>query len=131
ALDRLRQQLVELDRLQSSVRHDLSNLRLAPDLFADTIAINERLVELGLTVDSTEGEFDRLVEHLTVIKNDRAIPEQYRNIATRMLEIANAAVAARSEIAGTTAALRDLGQVNVRGLGVDDALAQIRKLTPE
>lgn len=133
ALERLKGQLSAIAAIQGDIRADLENLRLAPDLFGDVIAANEQLVALGVSVNSTDAEFDAFYEHLTLIKNDKAIPEQYRTIAARILEIASAAKQTRAEVDSATAAVRELASLPgvFRGLGVDDGVEQLKKLLPE
>lgn len=139
AAARFADELMRIDSIQKGLQADLYNLRLAPDVFSDTISFNEQLVKLSLTASSTNTEFDQFITTMTQLKNDSSLPQSYRDIAAELLGIANAARSVRGEADGATASLQALAGMSVADwtaahgglLGVTAAVDSIKKMTPE
>lgn len=124
ALDAIKQANIDL-RLSEL---DLYNLR---DGGLDAAyAQAEAMKTLHTEFQTANPDLDKLVSGLTNLKNNAA-DDVIRLTAEELLRLATEARKARADVASLTASLAAIPAISFRGLGVDDALADIKRLTPE
>jgi hypothetical protein len=114
----------------SQVADEINLLKVAGENVAVQLSQAAAIEELQNQLSLTNPDLDAFVTELTVIKNTTA-DDAVRNMAVRMLQLADRARQAEAQVGSLNIALAQTATVGFRGLGVDAALAQIKQLTPE
>lgn len=114
----------------SGLQAEIQLLQVAGENTAAQLAQADAIQALQAQLSVTNPDLDEFVTQLTVIKNSTA-DETIRDIAVKLLQLAGNARAAGIEVGSLNVAIAQTATAGFRGLGVDEAIAQIKRLTPD